>query len=382
MTAPGRAAAAARPVLELVDPFSARAEEVWRGLERAAAPPYFLAWPWIATWLSLLPRADAPRLAVLVADGAPVAAAFLGRRLLLRHLLFPSRAWFLNTTGRTRWDELTIEHNAVLCAPGATPSLAALLDALPGGWDEVVLPALSRATFPGNALDEPLSGYVVRVDRSCPSPYVDLAKVRASRDGYLSLLGASTRAQLRRAERGFGAVRLEVAADVEQALDVYRELVELHGRGWRARGRPGAFADPWFEGFHRRLVEDRFPHGEIQLLRLRCGGATLGCLYNLVFSGRVLFYQSGLAPFGDPRLKPGYLCHAEAIRHNAAAGHLVYDLLGGESRYKRSLATDEHHLVWARVQRPRLRFRVEEALRRARRARAARRAAQPEPARS
>jgi len=363
-----RDGASPRPALETHDPYAPRVEEIWVRLERQASPPYFLTWGWIGNWLACLPRGEAPPLATLSLEGAPVAAFFLGRRRLVRHLVLSSRALFLNTTGHERWDELTIEHNAVLCAPAARLSLAALVDALPGDWDELSLPALSRASFPGSALAEPLGRHVVRIDRESPSPFVDLAKVRRSAGGYLDLLGSGTRAQVRRARRGFAELHLEAATDLRQALDIYGQLVELHNRTWQSRGLRGAFADPWFDAFHRRLIAERFGHGEIQLLRLRAGDETIGCLYNLISAGRVLFYQSGLRGFDDPHLKPGYLCHAEAVRHNAAAGHAVYDLLGGESRYKRSLATDEAALVWARIQRPLARFAVEERLRRWKRA--------------
>ena len=65
----------------------------------------------------------------------------------------------------------------------------------------------------------------------------------------------------------------------------------------------------------------------------------------------------------DRHLRPGYLCHAHAIEHCAKEGHAIYDLLGGDARYKASLATDETSLVWARVQRRRLQFVVEDRLR-------------------
>jgi hypothetical protein len=62
----------------------------------------------------------------------------------------------------------------------------------------------------------------------------------------------------------------------------------------------------------------------------------VGCLYELISNGRVLFYQSGVASAGDDaRKKPGYVCHAEAVRHNAAAGFSTSPALrsrGGSAR--------------------------------------------------
>ena len=346
--------------VEVIDAHGPRVEAIWRGLEAQARPPYFLTWGWIENWIACLPREEAPRLHVISAGGAPIGAFFLGQRRVVRHGIVPSRALYLNATGTTRVDELCLEHNAILGA--ANLDLPGLLDALPGGWDELVLPALSRAEFPGNALDAPLDRYRVCIDRVAAAPFVDLARVRAAGD-YFAVLRPGVRAQLRRAQRGFGELNLDVAADEGEAADIYGELVRLHGLRWRARGQAGAFADPWFDRFHRRLIAERFRHGEIQLLRLRAGATTVGCLYNLVAGGRVLFYQSGLESFDDPHLKPGYLCHAAAVRLNAASGHAVYDLLAGASRYKQSLATDEVDLVWARIQRPLRRFAIEERVR-------------------
>ena len=356
---------ASEPVVRFLDPTTPGAREIWLELERQAAPPYFLCWGWISTWLASLPPAETPRLGLLLVHDLPVAAFFLGRRHLLRNLFVASHALYLNATGRLRWDELTIEHNAVLCAPGTALTLAALVRALPERWDELFLPALARESYPGNALEETVPGVVVRIDAEIAAPYVDLAEVRAAPGGYLGLLRAGTRAQLRRTERGFGVTELEVAADARQALEIYGELVGLHTRTWRSRGLPGAFADPWFNDFHRKLIGERFDHGEVQLLRLRVrdGGATIGCLYNLVAGGRVLYYQGGFASFDDPRLKPGYLCHAAAVNYNASVGHAVYDLLGGDARYKSSLGTRQAHVVSARLQRRRVRFEVEELLR-------------------
>lgn len=348
--------------VELVDPHASRAEATWRRLEQAAAPSYFLTWTWIQHWLTHLPPAEAPDLAVLSLGRDVLGACFLTRRRVVRHGVVVSNALFMNTTGSAS-DELCIEHNAVLRAPAATFSLADFVEALEGDWDELDLPALGLDAFPGRALGESLPHHALIVDRETTAPFVDLARVRTEAGGYPALLGHSTRAQIRRAQRKFGEITVEHAKESTHALDIYDELAELHGRHWREVGKPGAFADPWFDRFHRDLVAERAPHGDVQLLRLRAGGRTFACLYNFVANGRVLFYQSGVARFDDPHLKPGYVAHAEAVRLNAQAGMRVYDLLGGDAYYKSRLATGEARLVWARIQRPLARFRAENQLR-------------------
>jgi len=338
--------------LELLPARGDRAEGVWRDLSRAATS-YFLSWGWIACWLAMAPPAHAAQLAVVRQHARPIAAAFLGRRREVRHGLVASRQRFLNATGVHQFDELCIEHNSIVGdLPGGVP---ALIDLLPDDWDELVMPGIERA----QVTDDPR--YRVRVDRESVAPYVDLERVRTK--DYTSLLGSSTRSQLRRARRNAGALRLERATTAEQGEQIYDELVALHTACWAERGQPGAFADPWFTAFHRRLIAERITTGEIDLLRIRAGERTVGCLYNFVWRGRVSFYQSGLAPPIDNHDKPGYLCHALAIEAAAAGGHAIYDFMGGDDRYKQNLATDETTLVWARVQRPLVRFAVEDQLR-------------------
>jgi len=344
--------------LELIDPHGARAETIWRDLEEATRPAYFLTWGWIENWLAMLPRAEAPALAVICgASGEALGACFLGRQLLIRHRVLPSRAVFVNATGVPSRDELCVEHNGVL--GGSLAQLVELLDGRGGDWDELFVPGVDRAALEGLRLPR---GCRVRIVRASPAPFVDLARVRAAGD-YLALLSSNTRAQIRRARRRLGACELEIAESIESALAIYAELVALHTARWRASGQPGAFADPWFEQFHRRLIERRFAHGEIQLLRLSVGGATIGCLYNLIAGGRVLFYQAGLAAFSDPVIKPGLVCHAAAVARCAGEGHAIYDLLGGSARYKASLATGATELAWLCVQRDRLRFAIEDRVR-------------------
>jgi CelD/BcsL family acetyltransferase involved in cellulose biosynthesis len=221
--------------------------------------------------------------------------------------------------------------------------------------------ALDAASFDELAAATLSSSVRVRIDREVGDHFVDLEKVRAK--DYLSLLGSSTRAQLRKAQRLAPDATFEIASDERAAVAIYDELVRLHQRAWEGRVEPGAFADPWFDKFHRRLIAKRFAHGEIQLARLRTAAQTIGCLYNYVSNGRVLVYQTGINPDADPKLKPGFFTHLFAIEHNARVGHATYDFLGGDAQYKKSLGTDETKLVWARVQKKRLVFSIEDLAR-------------------
>lgn len=52
------------------------------------------------------------------------------------------------------------------------------------------------------------------------------------------------------------------------------------------------------------------------------------------------------------------------IEFNAAAGHRQYNFLAGDALYKRRLATQSEHIVWAIIRRKRVRFQIENYLKR------------------
>jgi CelD/BcsL family acetyltransferase involved in cellulose biosynthesis len=342
----------------IIDPWRDRAAVVaiWTALAAVSRPRYFLSWAWVENWLATLPRTTGLKLVALVDQHGPQAAWFIGKRVVLHGGVIPSRARFLNATGWEEFDELTIEHNGWLARTPLSCTLDHVIDALEPGWDEFVLSAMAqdRAT-----IAPPSLAGISRV-RAVACHGVDLAKVRAAPD-YLTLIGGETRSQIRRARKLYeqrGPLVVEIAGDLARAREIFHELVALHTAAWAQRGGPGAFS-PYMIRFHARLIERRLAHGEIQLVRVRAGDSTIGCLYNLVHDRIISFYQSGFAYEPDNRLKPGLVCHAEAIRYNAAIGNRLYDFLGGEARYKRSLATDTTELTTYTIRRPCVRFALE-----------------------
>lgn len=343
--------------LHLIDAYDVEAQQTWTELENAAPRSFFLSWGWMENWLACLPPEHMPQLAVVREGDQPIAACFLKRRDVARLGVVGSRALYMNSTGVPRFDNIWIEYNGLA---GSDVGIARLMEELPDDWDELFLPGLRPAAF-GGLTESVIRGFVIRIERTVPSFMVDLARVRES--GYLPLLGSQTRAQLRRSGREAGEVEVEVAVCEQQALSIYDELIELHQRAWQAKGQPGAFADPWFVHFHRRLITRRFAHGEIQLVRIRNASGTLGTLYNFVYGGQVLQYQGGFAEIANKHLRPGFLAHAAAIEHAASSGLAVYDFLAGDMRYKKNLSTDQSSMIWARVQRQRFRFMFEDRVR-------------------
>ena len=194
---------------------------------------------------------------------------------------------------------------------------------------------------------------------------VNLGTLNPGLQAFIDTLSKKRRNQLRRSLRHYeesGPVSLVEAADREQALEFFAGLKELHTRRRQSRGEGGAFANPDWEQFHRQLILEQFDAGEIQLLRVSNARTTIGYLYNLIWRKQVYVMQTGFTMTDDRRDQPGYVVHALAIAHNRDRGMSSYDLMHGDSLYKQILCGENRKLVWAVMQRPLMKFRVENAV--------------------
>jgi CelD/BcsL family acetyltransferase involved in cellulose biosynthesis len=199
-----------------------------------------------------------------------------------------------------------------------------------------------------------------------PSWRVELAPLRAAGTSYLDSLSANTRQQIRRSIRLYerrGPLTATRARDAHEALAFLDELKILHQRYWTGRGEPGGFAYPFFERFQRRLIATSLADGALELVRIACGPAAIGYVYNLVHAGRVMAYQTGIDYEDDAKLKPGLVSHALCIQMHLDEGAEVYDFMAGAARYKASMATRGPDMVYCVLERPTLPLRLEQALR-------------------
>ncbi|MFQ5642240.1 MAG: GNAT family N-acetyltransferase [Thiogranum sp.] len=342
----------------------------WQQLERKVKPVYFLSWGWTGTWLRLLPDTITPQVLTARYRDETVGLAILVRNTRSgRHLVTSAKTLVLNETGNPDYDLLTIEYNDFLVLKEYQTEITGaclkhLLNRL-DDWDEILI----RAADSGSELANPglpgRCGLGLKISQEQPSWYVDLQALREGGKTYLDSLSSNTRYQIRRATRECekcGELEFSTAGSSEEALDYLSRLSKWHHEYWRGKGHDGCFSNPFLLEFHQSLIRDRFEHGEIQLVRIRTGDTELGYLYNLVTDNQVFFYQSGFNYAAGKKLKPGLIAHYKAIEYNFEQGMSVYNFLASDDRYKRSLSTDRHRLIWVSLQKDRLRFRLENTL--------------------
>jgi len=315
----------------------------WRAFE-AETPglSFFQSWTWVGCLAE--ERYDDPVLLRAEADGRLLGMALFNRR---------GGRLCLAEAGEPGLDAPFVEHNAPLLAVGAGPEvLAALLGA---AWRVPGVRRLVLSGAPPAVVDAAKGVLLRRQERQ--APFVDLDAVRAAGGDWLPMLSANTRYQLRRSARRYaerGPLALARAKTSVEALAWLDALVALHGKTWRARGLPGAFATPYLLRFHQALVLRALARDELDLLRITAGGEVVGYLYNFRMHGRVYAYQSGLDhASAGPHEKPGLTCHAMAIERALREGERIYDFLGGADRYKVSFASACAPLLWVEMVPPR-----------------------------
>ena len=325
----------------------------WGALFAAAADAsIFLSPEWLATWLEVYGSEFSGCWVRWSEADRVVGGCLLVERVISRRGI-PLRTLFVNATGEATQRSPLAEYNDLLALPGHHAALAEDLARLLAGrrWDCIHLSGFVE----GASLDRVAAMLpAARVERDArPSPYLDLealpeGSVRAA-------LSGNTRSQLTRCLRLYeersGAVRLDVAQSLEEALSFLDALGRLHNVRWQQKGEDGAFASPAVTQFHRRLVARLWPQGGVDLLRIRAGDADVGYLYCFKAAGKVAFFQSGFAYDEDARMKPGLASHCLAIDHYRAAGLREYDFLAGDARYKRVFAKQHRMLAWVVVYR-------------------------------
>lgn len=354
------------------DPFleGSLVERYWKALLQKSDQHYFLSWGWISTWIKSLEGKVDVRFIVGFHHDEPVLSFFIGVVTKKKFGIFPYRTLSLNSTGSSYFDALYLEYNGILKDPSVQFSIEDLILTVKNmSWNEFLLPGLAYSFVKEtNVLtnSEKRSIWVL-VDEESPACYVDLEQVRSNDLDYLRLISSNKRSQIRRSIKEYeknGKIEVIEAQNVQQAHELFSEMVILHQKEWESRGRAGAFSNEYLLQFHKDLISSRFDSGEIQILKIFNSSMVIGVLYSFILNGRVYFYQSGLNYLPGNIYRPGMVSHYFSILHNAKNGRIYYDFLAGDAAYKISLATDSQPVYWLRLFRNPLKYYFELGIRR------------------
>lgn len=325
----------------------------WEALfARSSYASSFVSPAWIQTWLEVYGAGFSGSWVCWESAGEIVGGCLVLERSVRWHSL-PVRSVYLNAGAESQSRSPLTEYNHALCLPGYEEligrSVAAYLNGL--SWSRAELWGHEDGPFFRALLSELSQCGLGR--RTNLARFVNLSGLGGKE--YESTLSSKTRSQIRRCRRMYeeahGVITVSIASDAEEAIRWLQEMAELHNATWTARGRSGAFEHEEYVAFHHRIVRRLWDSKGVEVLRVRANDRPIGYLYNFLHAGKVSCFQSGFVQESDPHLKPGLLTHAMAIAHYAQRGFSEYDLLSGDSRYKRSLTKTTRELHWTTVYR-------------------------------
>lgn len=340
-------------------------EEEWRRLEANADCSFFLSWSWIGIWLTLIHDKPDIQLYRCYCDDTLIAMAIVVGDVVQRRLFFRSHILALNEACDPVLN-MFIEYNGVLATPGheikALEQLLRDIRNSDADWDEIQLSNIPKEYF------KSLDLHRMKLQASDETEHTIWITPLSNETSINSLIGGMSknrRWQLRRTFKEYakeGALKIDAAQNVAEALCFFHEMGVFHTQRWKRKGQNGSFTQPSWVAFHRALISVAFDRGEIQMLRIQCNTRIIGYLYNVLWHDGVHMLQSGFVAEKNNTLRPGYVSHMLAMQFNGQLGARQYDFMVGDSEYKRVLAEPHPPLISVRLQRPRVKFFIENAL--------------------
>ena len=266
----------------------------------------------------------------------------------------PVRSLHLGTAGEPEADSVCVEYNDVLVEPNAHPEFCRLLGLyfkehrgidqwnIDGADEQLV------AEFDAEA-EPPLTR------RTEVAHWFDLTVPRGNGTRVLDELRSSTRRKVKRSLEAYGELSVDWSQSLNEATDIFGDLVDLHQARWNAVGKPGSYASERFIRFHEALLVRLVPEQRMFFVRVRSGVETVGCVQLFNDRNRALLYQCGWAP-AEGKRSPGVVVDYLAMEECLSRGFDAYDFLAYETQHKRHLSNRCSNLIWAYRRRPRLRF--------------------------
>lgn len=331
-------------------------ENQWLDIQNKQDVPFFLTWAWISCWL----KTYSPDILVVSASfkGELVSIGLLTQSIEKRHGVLKSRQFRLHQMGDQLLDQIWMEYNDFISyTEHRVPAVNACIEALKQSlhnWDEIII-SMMEASRGRDVQSKMKNCHTLLRTPSYTTKIDSLSKG----NNYLSSLKSNTRYQITRSLRLYkdlhGEINLTPAESTSEALDFFSIAGEYHKQRWSDSG----FKNPKFILFHENLIKNTFAQNSVELIKITSGDTVIGVLYFHIVNKKVFFYLHGLKYEKDKKLKPGLVSHALATQYFFDRGINQYDYMGGYSQYKCQLATESEDMVSLCIQRPQLKFSLE-----------------------
>lgn len=188
-----------------------------------------------------------------------------------------------------------------------------------------------------------------------PAYGFDFGKARAESTDILSQFRSSTRRKVKRSLKAWDILSVEWADTLDDAVDAFNEMVQLHQARWNSAGKPGSYSSKRFTAFHEELLTRLVPQGRMAFVRVRSSDETIGIVQLLIEHRRALLYQCGRSVANKTR-SPGVVVDYLAMEECLKQGLDAYDFLAFATQHKRHLANMSTDIVWAKKRHTRLKF--------------------------
>lgn len=328
----------------------------WVELEAASDCSYFQSWGWIGTWLVEVGNDLNPEVIRVWDRDKLVAIGIFVEFTVRRAGILTSKKLFLNEAPVENRN-MVIEYNGLLVKRGHEESVYRAviyhLRYASKGWDELYLGMLKKnvaETFTHQLGEE----FYLTIEKQSKSWQFDSRDLENGIEAICATFSRNRRYQVNKSFKAYeseGEIKIQEAKNIEQALEFFDGLKELHTARWVAKGKTGSFSNQLWEDFHRKLISTRYSNNEIQLLKILTPKSTIGYIYNFLWRDRVYVLQTGFNMDIPKGGQPGYVSHINAILHNQNKGYSLYDLLSEDTGYKRILCNRTEELVTVSLKR-------------------------------
>lgn len=266
---------------------------------------------------------------------------------------FTIRTLHVGPAGEPEADSVCVEYNRLLVAPDfEVDFVRQIVDHLESrtGFDQWNIDGIATSKLA--AFHQHESELRLRVE---PAYGFDFAKVRAGKVSILSQYKSSTRRKVKRSLKAWDDLSVEWVDSLNDAVDAFNEMVELHQNRWNSNGKPGCYSSRRFTAFHEELLSKLVPQGRMAFVRVRSGKGTIGIVQLFIEHRRALLYQCGWS-LADSTRSPGVVVDYLAMEECLIQGLDAYDFLAFATQHKRHLANMSTDIVWATKRHPRLKF--------------------------